>query len=91
MISTVHVVFKTHLDLGFTDTAARVTARYVHEYLPRAIALAEELERRERRRPVHLDDGVVADPRSAPPRQRRRARALERRSAPGTCAGTACR
>lgn len=43
---TIHVVFKTHLDLGFTDTAANVTDRYVHEYLPRAIALAEELERR---------------------------------------------
>lgn len=46
MITTVHVVFKTHLDLGFTDTASNVTDRYVHEYLPRAIALAEELERR---------------------------------------------
>jgi hypothetical protein len=46
MIETVHVVFKTHLDLGFTDTGARVTARYVHDFLPRAIALAEELERR---------------------------------------------
>jgi len=43
---TVHVVFKTHLDLGFTDTAAAVTDRYVHTYLPRAIALATELERR---------------------------------------------
>ncbi|MET4158599.1 DUF5054 domain-containing protein [Agromyces sp. PvR057] len=47
MITTVHVVFKTHLDLGFTDTAANVTDRYVHEYLPRAIELAEELERRD--------------------------------------------
>jgi len=46
MIETVHVVFKTHLDLGFTDTAASVTANYVHEYLPRAIALSQELERR---------------------------------------------
>ncbi|GAA1980381.1 DUF5054 domain-containing protein [Microbacterium pumilum] len=46
MISTVHVVFKTHLDLGFTDTAANVTDRYVHEYLPRAIALADELAHR---------------------------------------------
>src|SRR6478752_634009 len=45
-LTTIHVVFKTHLDLGFTDTAANVTGRYVHEYLPRAIALAEELERR---------------------------------------------
>ncbi|KQW06308.1 hypothetical protein ASC66_07265 [Leifsonia sp. Root4] len=46
MITTLHVVFKTHLDLGFTDYAENVTSRYVHEYLPRAIALAEELERR---------------------------------------------
>jgi hypothetical protein len=46
MISTLHVVFKTHLDLGFTDYAENVTDRYVHEYLPRAISLAEELERR---------------------------------------------
>ncbi|MFH8476260.1 DUF5054 domain-containing protein [Streptomyces sp. NPDC018000] len=46
MISTVHVVFKTHLDIGFTDTAANVTDRYVHEYLPRAIDLARELDRR---------------------------------------------
>lgn len=46
MISTVHVVFKTHLDLGFTDYANNVTDRYVREYLPGAIALAAELERR---------------------------------------------
>ena len=46
MISTLHVVFKTHLDLGFTDYAANVTDRYVHQYLPRAIALSRELERR---------------------------------------------
>lgn len=46
MISTLHVVFKTHLDLGFTDYAANVTDRYVHEYLPRAIELARELEQR---------------------------------------------
>ena len=46
MISTLHVVFKTHLDLGFTDYGRNVTDRYVHEYLPRAISLARELERR---------------------------------------------
>ncbi|MGW5193414.1 DUF5054 domain-containing protein [Kribbella sp. NPDC004138] len=46
MTTTVHVVFKTHLDLGFTDTAAAVTERYVHSYLPRAIQLAAELRRR---------------------------------------------
>ena len=46
MVSTIHVVFKTHLDIGFTDSAANVTRRYLHEFLPRAIALAEELDRR---------------------------------------------
>jgi hypothetical protein len=46
MISTVHVVFKTHLDVGFTDLAASVVDRYLHAYLPRAIALAGELEAR---------------------------------------------
>ncbi|SDR76901.1 DUF5054 domain-containing protein [Microterricola viridarii] len=46
MITTVHVIFKTHLDLGFTDTAKNVTDRYVHEFLPRAIELAAELDRR---------------------------------------------
>ncbi|KRA24152.1 hypothetical protein ASD65_06725 [Microbacterium sp. Root61] len=46
MISTIHVVFKTHLDIGFTDLAANVTDRYLSSYLPRAIELSEELERR---------------------------------------------
>ncbi|UNK72075.1 DUF5054 domain-containing protein [Microbacterium sp. H1-D42] len=46
MISTIHVVFKTHLDIGFTDLATRVTERYLTSYLPGAIALAEELQRR---------------------------------------------
>ncbi|AMB59924.1 hypothetical protein AWU67_14835 [Microterricola viridarii] len=46
MVNTVHVIFKTHLDLGFTDTAQNVTDRYVHEFLPRAIDLATELDRR---------------------------------------------
>lgn len=46
MIRTLHVVFKTHLDLGFTGYARNVTDRYIHDYLPRAIDLAQELERR---------------------------------------------
>jgi hypothetical protein len=42
-ISTVHIVFKTHLDVGFTDYAANVVQRYIDDYFPRAIALADEL------------------------------------------------
>ncbi|HEX4213367.1 MAG TPA: DUF5054 domain-containing protein [Candidatus Dormibacteraeota bacterium] len=43
----VHVVFKTHLDLGFTDLAARVEARYIEDFIPRAVRLARELRGRE--------------------------------------------
>lgn len=43
-IDTVHVVFKTHLDIGFTDLASDVTARYEQEFIPRAIDLARQLE-----------------------------------------------
>ncbi|MFD5864447.1 DUF5054 domain-containing protein [Agromyces sp. NPDC127015] len=46
MISTIHVVFKTHLDIGFTALASDIVDRYLHSYLPRAIDLSEELERR---------------------------------------------
>lgn len=45
-IKTIHVVFKTHLDIGFTDTAANVIRKYVDEYIPAAIELADKLERR---------------------------------------------
>ncbi|GAA1963943.1 DUF5054 domain-containing protein [Microbacterium deminutum] len=43
VISTVHVIFKTHLDVGFTDFAHRVVARYRDEFIPRALDVAEEL------------------------------------------------
>ncbi|TVX96478.1 DUF5054 domain-containing protein [Cohnella terricola] len=43
-IERVHVVFKTHLDIGFTHLAARVTEQYRQEYIPKAIALAERLD-----------------------------------------------
>lgn len=41
----VHLVFKTHLDIGFTDFARNVVERYFDDFIPRAIALAEELRR----------------------------------------------
>jgi hypothetical protein len=43
-IERVHVVFKTHLDIGFTHLAAHVTKQYTEEYIPKAIELAELLE-----------------------------------------------
>ncbi len=41
MISKVHLVFKTHLDVGFTDLASQVVKRYFESYIPRALALAK--------------------------------------------------
>jgi len=38
-----HVVFKTHLDVGFTDFAGGVKRRYFDQYIPRALAVAREL------------------------------------------------
>ena len=37
------LVSKTHLDVGFTDTAAGVRRRYLDDFFPRAIATAAEL------------------------------------------------
>ena len=43
-IVRVHVVFKTHLDIGFTHLAQHVTKQYREEYISKAIELAERLE-----------------------------------------------
>jgi hypothetical protein len=39
----IHLVFKTHLDIGFTDLARNVVDRYFADFIPRAIGVAEEL------------------------------------------------
>ncbi|MBO9128135.1 DUF5054 domain-containing protein [Bacillus sp. 165] len=44
-IEVVHVIFKTHLDIGFTDLAENVTEQYIKSYIPKAIHLAESLEK----------------------------------------------
>ncbi|MBJ3784548.1 DUF5054 domain-containing protein [Devosia sediminis] len=38
---TIHLVFKTHLDIGFTDHAARVRRQYHEQFIPQAIATGE--------------------------------------------------
>ena len=42
---TIHLVFKTHLDIGFTDMARNVAARYFTDFIPRALDVAAELRR----------------------------------------------
>ncbi|HSM56641.1 MAG TPA: DUF5054 domain-containing protein [Candidatus Sulfomarinibacteraceae bacterium] len=44
----VHLVFKTHLDLGFTELANSVVRRYFTHFIPQALATARALRRRQR-------------------------------------------
>ena len=53
MIKTVHVVFKTHLDIGFTDLAARTIERYHKQFIPQAIRVAKQL------RDAHANERLV--------------------------------
>lgn len=39
----IHLIFKTHLDVGFTDFSANVVRNYFQHYIPRAIELAREM------------------------------------------------
>ena len=42
-IRIVHVIFKTHLDLGFTDSAANVKQAYMTRFIPQALSLGREM------------------------------------------------
>lgn len=42
-IKKVILLFKTHLDVGFTDYSKNVIEHYVNEYIPKSIALAKQL------------------------------------------------
>lgn len=43
------VLFKTHLDMGFTDMARNVVDTYMNCYIPKALETAREMERKGRR------------------------------------------
>ena len=42
-MKTVHVIFKTHYDAGFTDLAQNVLDKYLNEFIPSAIDIALEI------------------------------------------------
>lgn len=44
-VQRIHLVFKTHLDVGFTDFARNVVANYMERDIPAALDLAERLRR----------------------------------------------
>lgn len=41
-VRKVHVIFKTHLDIGYTDLAANVLEKYFNDFIPAAVRLAKE-------------------------------------------------
>lgn len=41
-VRKVHVIFKTHLDIGYTDLAANVINTYLNTFIPAAVQLAKE-------------------------------------------------
>lgn len=43
-VEKVYVVFKTHLDVGFTDLSSVVTQRYITEFIPKALDVSEKLD-----------------------------------------------
>lgn len=45
-VETVHIIFKTHLDIGFTDYARNVVRQYHTRFIPQALATAEALRER---------------------------------------------
>ena len=42
-VEKVFVVFKTHLDVGFTELSSVVTQRYITEFIPKALDVSERL------------------------------------------------
>ena len=44
MIKTVYLIFKTHLDIGYTDYAGTVEKRYLESYIPNAIKVGYALK-----------------------------------------------
>ncbi len=46
-VKKVYVIFKTHLDVGFTDLSSVATDRYITEFIPKAIDVAEAAGRQE--------------------------------------------
>ena len=40
----IYIIFKTHLDIGFTGFAEDIRQKYINEYIPQAISLAYELK-----------------------------------------------
>jgi len=50
----IHLVYKTHLDIGFTDHAAKVRAQYHRQFIPQAIATGAHFYAEDPARPAFV-------------------------------------
>ena len=48
-IKKVYVVYKTHLDIGFTDMGKNVLNRYINEHIPHSVSLAKKLNTKDKK------------------------------------------
>lgn len=46
-VKKVHLIFMTHLDVGFTNLAGSVVKMYMNEFIPKALSLSESLRKHE--------------------------------------------
>jgi hypothetical protein len=51
---TIHLVFKTHLDIGFTDHAAKVRGQYHERFIPQAIETGEHFQSEDPQNPKFI-------------------------------------
>ncbi|HEV7345571.1 MAG TPA: DUF5054 domain-containing protein [Devosia sp.] len=50
----IHLIFKTHLDIGFTDHAAKVRRQYHEQFIPQAISTGEHFHAENPDRPLFI-------------------------------------
>lgn len=54
MSKTIHLIFKTHLDIGFTDHAAKVRQQYHQQFIPQALMTGEHFFAEDRQEPKFI-------------------------------------
>lgn len=60
-IKKVHIIYKTHLDVGFTDLSANIFRKYDEKFIPKAIATAEALNTPEKTKFIWTVGSFVID------------------------------
>lgn len=53
-MTLIHLVFKTHLDIGFTDHAAKIRQTYHDQFIPQALTTAEHFQRENPAEPLFV-------------------------------------